>query len=123
MDKISKCFNNTEPGFGINFLDDNKSVDLKNIGNFISDILSGKINNKYDAEDEYIKKIKDDEDYLNSVKSTNKLYLHLKNIFDKTKFALFGVLFPLQEKPDTTKYDKDMPALETEEEAKKDKEH
>ena len=36
--------------------------------------MSGRINNKYDAENEYIKKIKNDEDYLNSIKSTNKLY-------------------------------------------------
>ena len=44
---------NTEPNFG-----DNKTVNLKNRGNFINDISSGKINNKYDAEDEYIKKLR-----------------------------------------------------------------
>ena len=35
-----------------------KHVDLKNIGKFINIILSGKINNKYDAEKEYIKKLR-----------------------------------------------------------------
>ena len=44
---------NTEPNFG-----DNKTVILKNRGSFINDILSSKINNKYDAEDEYIKKLR-----------------------------------------------------------------
>ena len=41
---------NTDPNFGLDFLDDDKSVDLKNIGIFIKDILSGKINNKQDPE-------------------------------------------------------------------------
>ena len=41
---------NTDPNFGLDFLDDDKSVNLKNIGIFIKDILSGKINNKEDAE-------------------------------------------------------------------------
>ena len=43
---------NAEPNFGVDFIDDDKTVDLKNIGRFINDILSGKINNKYDAEEE-----------------------------------------------------------------------
>ena len=112
---------NTEPDFGVDFVDDNKSVNLKNIGNFINDILSGKINNKYDAEDEYVKKIKDNEDYLNSVKLTNKLYLCLKNIFKKTKYAVFGILFPSQENSNKETDGKDMPPLEAEEEAEKGK--
>ena len=30
---------NTDPDFGVDFVDDNKSVNLKNIGNFINDIV------------------------------------------------------------------------------------
>ena len=61
--------------------------DLKNIGKFIDGILSGKINNKHDAEDKYIKKIKEDEDYLEKFKSTNKDFLRLRNIFKKNKIC------------------------------------
>ena len=45
--------------------------------------MLGKINNKQDAEDEYVKKIKEDEDYLNSINSTNNLFLRLKIILKK----------------------------------------
>ena len=51
---------NTELDLGLKFPDD-RTVDLKSIGNFIKDILSDKINNKKDAEDEYVKKITNDE--------------------------------------------------------------
>ena len=61
--------------------------DLKNIGKFIDGILSGKINNKHDAEDKYIKKIKEDEDYLEKFKSINKDFLRLRNIFKKNKIC------------------------------------
>ena len=59
--------------------------------------MLGKINNKQDAEDEYVKKIKEDEDYLNSINSTNNLFLRPKNYFKKTKYAVFG-LFSHQKK-------------------------
>ena len=86
---------NAEPDFGLEFPHDNGTVDLENI-------LSGKINNRQinnrqDAEEECIKKIKEDEDYLGSARSTNKDFLHLKNIFKKTKYAVFG-LFSHQKK-------------------------
>ena len=57
-----------DPNLGID-VGDERSVDLKNIGKFINDILSGKTNNKNDAEGEYVKKIKDDADYLESINS------------------------------------------------------
>ena len=44
-----------------------KLYDLKKVGKFVNDVLSGKINNKYDAEDEHNKNIKNDNDYLGNV--------------------------------------------------------
>ena len=64
--------------------------------------MLGKINNKQDAEDEYVKKIKEDEDYLNSINSTNNLFLCLKNYFKKTKYAVFGLFFPSEERAKQT---------------------
>ena len=66
---------NAEPDFGVDFIDDNKAVDVKNIGGFIKDIFSGKINNIQDAENEYINKIKEHEDYFNSINSRSNLLL------------------------------------------------
>ena len=99
-----------------------REIDLKNIGNFVGYNLPGKINNKYNAKDKYIKKIKKDEDYLENVKSTDKNFLRLRNIFRKTKYVVFGVLFPSEEKPNKKTDDIDMPPLETEEEAEQIKE-
>ena len=43
----------------------------------------------------------------------------LKTIFKKTKYAVFGILFPSQEKSNKKTDGEDMPPLETEEEAAK----
>ena len=52
----------------LNVIIDKKKVALSDIEGFLNDIVTGKINNKYDAKQEYLKKIQDDEDFLKSKK-------------------------------------------------------
>ena len=42
-----------EENIGLEAITDSKIVNLKSVSRFIGDILSGKINNKYDAEKVY----------------------------------------------------------------------
>ena len=56
-----------DPDLSHSFDNIKKTIDLKKVGKFVNDVLSGKINNKYDAEDEHNKNIKNDNDYLGNV--------------------------------------------------------
>ena len=48
-----------EENIGLDIITDSKIVNLKIVLKFMDDILSGKINNKYDAEKVYIKIMED----------------------------------------------------------------
>ena len=87
-----------------------KKVRLKNVEDFLNDILTGKIENKYDAEKEYFKNIQSDEDSLKSQKyRKGDKPQRLVKFIDDTKYIVFGLLFPSEEE--------DMPELESEESA------
>ena len=81
--------------------------------NFLNNVLSGKIDNKYDAEKEYLEKVQIDEELLKSTsprKGSNNY--KLLSFIDSANYKVFGLLFSSQEEDKT-----DMPALETEESA------
>ena len=71
-----------------------RKVDLKNVKKFLDDILSGKIDNKYDAEKEYLEKINYDKDLLYTKEGPEDL----KNIFNDSEHSVLGILLPLKEK-------------------------
>ena len=52
---------------GLNVIIDKNKITLSDIEGFL-DIVTGKINNKYDAKQEYLNKIQDDDDLLTSKK-------------------------------------------------------
>ena len=52
---------------GLNVIIDKTKITLSDIEGFL-DIVTGKINNKYDAKQEYLNKIQDDDDLLTSKK-------------------------------------------------------
>ena len=56
-----------DPDLSHSFDNIKKTIDLKKVGKFVNDVLSGKINNKYDAKDKHNKNIKNDNDYLGNV--------------------------------------------------------
>ena len=62
-----------EENTGLEVITDSKIVNLKNVSKFMDDILSGKIDNKYDAEKVYTK-IMEDENLLRNYNnfSSNK---------------------------------------------------
>ena len=70
---------------------------MKNIGKLINDILSRKINDKYDAEDEYDKKIKKNKDYLDGLSLKSEDSAKLREIFKDIEYAIFGIFLPSKE--------------------------
>ena len=97
MDKryISFFLDKVEKDIGLEAVTDFKVVNLKNMSRFMNDILPGKINNKYDAEKEYVKRIEDDEKFF---KKLQKLLKKNKNaqtiiiITNNLEYAMFGTL-------------------------------
>ena len=111
-----------EENTGLEVITDSKIVNLKNVSKFMDDILSGKINNKYDAEKVYTK-IMEDENLLRNYNnfSSNKNTQTIATIINDLGYAVFGPLLP-------SKYNADdienvdirgMPDLESEEDAEK----
>ena len=60
-----------EKNIGLESITDSKKVNLKRVSRFIDDILSGKINNKYDAETIY-REIMEDENLLRRYRNFSK---------------------------------------------------
>ena len=90
----------------------------------MDDIVSGKINNKYDAEKEYVEKIINDEKLLRSYKifSRNKDAQEISPIINDLEYALVGIFLPSGRKADDPNGGILIPPLsdlETEEEAEK----
>ena len=67
----------------LNVIIDKKKIALKDIEGFLNDTVTRKINNKYDAKQEYLKKIQDDEDLLKLVSA-----IFIKFIFFHQMIAL-----------------------------------
>ena len=65
----------------------------------MNDIVTGKINNKYDAKQEYLKNIQDDEDFSRSKKycKGGKTW-NLLNIIDDVKYFAFAPTFSSEKK-------------------------
>ena len=60
-----------EENIGLELITDSKIVNLKSVSKFMSDILSGKTNNKYDA-DKIYREIMIDENLLRNYKKIFK---------------------------------------------------
>ena len=60
-----------EENIGLEVITDSKIVNLKRVSRFTDDILSGKINNKYDAEKIY-REIMEDENLLRNYKNFSR---------------------------------------------------
>ena len=84
-----------EENIGSEVITDSKIVNLKRVSRFIDDILSGKINNKYDVEKVYIE-IMEDENLLRKYKnfSSNKNAQTIATIMKNLGYDVFGPLLP-----------------------------
>ena len=83
----------------LNVIIDKKKIALSDIEGFLNDIVTGKINNKYDGKKEYLNRIQDDEDLLRSKKypAGGKTWKLLDIIDDVVVCMLFlGLLFLLK---------------------------
>ena len=111
-----------EKNIGLEDITDSKIVNLKRVSKFMDDILSGKINNKYDAEKVYTK-IMEDENLLRSYKnfSRNNNAQTIATITSNLGYAVFGPSLPSKYNADDIEnFDiRDMPDLESEEDAEK----
>ena len=111
-----------EENIGSEVITDSKIVYLKRVARFIDDILSGKINNKYDAEKIYTK-IMEDENLLRNYKNfpMNKNAQTIATIISNLGYAVFGPLLLSKDNADDIKNVdiRDMPDLECQEDAEK----
>ena len=112
-----------EENIGLEAITDSEKVNLKRVSRFIDDILSGKINNKYDAEKVYIEIMKD-ENLLRNYKNfpMNKNAQTIATVVSNLGYAVFGpaVFGPKDNADDIKNVDiRDMPDLEPEEDAEK----
>ena len=84
-----------EKNIGLEVITKSKKVNLKRVLRFIRDILSGKINNKYDAEKIY-REIMKDENLLRRHRnfSKNKNAQTIATVISNLGYAVFGVLLP-----------------------------
>ena len=84
-----------QENIGLEAITDSKIVNLKSVSKFMNDILSGKINNKYDAEKIY-REIMEDENLLRNYKnfSGNKNVQTIATIINNLGYAVFGPLLP-----------------------------
>ena len=127
----TKAFNElldmVEKNIGLETITDSKIVNLKRVLRFIDDILSGKINSKYDAERIY-REIMEDENLLRNYKkfSRNKNAQTIAKNISNLGYAVFGPLLPSRANGDDIENVdiRDIPDLESEEDAeKRQKEH
>ena len=111
-----------EENIGLEAITDSKIVNLKRVSKFMDDMLSGKINNKYDAEKVYTK-IMEDENLLRNYKnfSKNKNAQTTATIISNLGYAVFGPMLPSKYNADDIENVniRDMPDLEFEEDAEK----
>ena len=119
---LNEVLDMVEENIGSEVITDSKIVNLKTVSRFIDDILSGKINNKYDAEKVYIE-IMEDENLQRNYKnfSSNKNAQTLATIKNNLRYAVFGPLLPSKYNVDDFENVdiRDMPDLESEEDAAK----
>ena len=111
-----------EENIGLEAITGFKIVNLKKVSRFLDDILSRKINNKYDAEKIY-REIMKDENLLRNYKyfSRNKNTQTIATILSNLEYAAFGPLLPSKDNADDIENVdiRDMSDLESEEDAEK----
>ena len=92
---FNKVLDMVEENIGLEAITGFKIVNLKSVSKFVDDILSGKINNKYDTEKVYTK-IMEDENFLRRYRnfSKNKNVQTIATIISNLGYAVFGPLLP-----------------------------
>ena len=119
---LNEVLDMVEETIGLGTMTDSKIVNLKRVSKFVDGILSGKINNKYDAEKIY-REIMEDENLLRNYKnvSRNKNAQTIATIISNLGYAVFGPLLPSKNNGDVIENvdTRDMPGLESEEDAEK----
>ena len=113
--QLQNVIENIKSDSDLNVIIAKKKIALSDMEYVLNDIVTEKINNKYDAKQEYLKKIQDDEHLLRSRKyRKGGKNWKLLDIIDDVKYIVFGPDFPSEEKlPEIT----DMPDLESEKSA------
>ena len=107
----------------INTTVDNKIITMRSLKSFLNDIATGKIDDRDDAEKDFLEKIYDGKKLLQkgikSYSSTERK--KLSEVIDQAEYVVFGLIPPIKlgEQPDTT----DMPELKSEESAAQRREH
>ena len=115
--ELENVIKKIRPDTDLNVIIDKKKIALSDIEGFLNDIITGKINNKYDAKQEYLKKIQDDKHLLRSKKYRKGVKTwKLLNIIDGLKYIVFGLILPTDEKQSEII---DVPDLESEKSAEK----
>ena len=90
-----------------------KKIKLKDLEEFLEDILEGKINNRIDAAKELSKRIMADYEFLEEYNpQRNSIGKEIKDFIKDAKDIVFGALSPFEDDNTT-----DIPPLETEQEA------
>ena len=119
---LNEILDMVEENIGLEVIIDSKIVNLKRVSRFIDNILSGKINNKYDAEKVYVE-IMEDKILLRNYKnfSSNKNVQTIATVINNLGYSLFGPLLPSKYNADDIENVDigDMPDLESEEDAEK----
>ena len=93
-----------EENIGLEVITDSKIINFKNVSKFMDDILSGKINNKYETVKVYTK-IMEDENLLRNYKkfSNSKNAQTIATIINNLGYAVFGPLLPSKYNADAIK--------------------
>ena len=111
-----------EESVGLEVITDSKIVNLKSVSKFMNDILSDKINNKYDAEKIY-REIMEDENLLRTYNnfSRNKNAQTIATIISNLGYAVSELLLPSKDNADGIENVdiRDMSGLESEEDVEK----
>ena len=119
---FNEALDMVEKNIGLEATTDSNRVNLRRVSKFMDYVLSGKINNKYDAEKIY-REIMEDENLLRNYKnfSRNKNAQTIATIISNLGYAVFGPLLPSKDNADDIEnFDiRDMPGLESEEDAEK----
>ena len=98
---------------------DGKEITPEGIEEFLNDIVTGKIDNKYNAKQKFLKNTQGDEDLLRSIKyrQGGKAW-RLVDLIDNVKYIGFGSTLSFSDKQSKITDDEtNMPELESEESA------
>ena len=71
-----------------------KKINLNKARTFVDKMLHGKIDGIYTAEEEFLKEMKEDKDYLHQKSTTSERAEKIKNVLNELEHAVFGIDTP-----------------------------